>query len=287
MTSTPLGQTDTTAPAATPALRPARRTPLAHDVATATVLWRRDLTRFVREKSRIAGALIQPLIFWLVIGSGMAGTFRLPGAEHVGYLEYFYPGVILMVVLFTSIFATMSVIEDRHAGFLQAVLAGPGSRTALVLGKCLGATTIALVQSALFLALAPVAGFPLGQIAWPALLAALALASLGLAALGFAVAWWLDSTQGYHVVMSLFLLPMWILSGAVFPPARGPAFMAALMKVNPMSYATAAVRRALYGGVVPAGTVVSGASLTIEILVLGAFALFGLLLAARACNVRR
>src|SRR6266545_7632391 len=124
---------------------------LAFDLATTFVLWRRDLMRFAREKSRVVGALVQPLIFWLVIGSGMAKTFRLPGAQSVGYLEYFFPGVILMVVLFTSIFATMSLIEDRHQGFLQAVLVGPGSRVALVLGKCLGATTIAVLQATMFL----------------------------------------------------------------------------------------------------------------------------------------
>src|SRR6185436_17519936 len=125
---------------------PAARTKLGEELSTISVLVRRDLTRFVREKTRVAGALLQPLLFWLMIGSGMASTFVLPGARSVGYLEYFYPGVLVMVVLFTAIFTTMSVIEDRHSGFLQAVLVAPGSRAALVIGKCLGAATVAFVQ---------------------------------------------------------------------------------------------------------------------------------------------
>ena len=104
---------------------------LRYDLATAQVLWLRDLKRFLRQPSRIIGALGQPVIFWGVIGSGMATTFRVPNSQ-LDYLEFFFPGVVLMVVLFASIFASVSVIEDRHHGFLQAVLAGPGSRAALV-----------------------------------------------------------------------------------------------------------------------------------------------------------
>ena len=140
------------------------------------VLARRDLVRFFRQPSRLVGALGQPVIFWLVIGGGFAGTFRMPGAE-VPYLAYFYPGVVLMVVLFASIFTTASVIEDRHRGFLQSVQAAPGSRGALVVGKSLGSAAVALTQAPLFLALAPLAGFPWAAFDWPLLLAALSLAA--------------------------------------------------------------------------------------------------------------
>ena len=98
------------------------RSAMQEELATISVLVRRDVTRFVREKSRVAGALLQPLIFWLVIGSGMSSTFVLPAARGMNYLEYFFPGVLVAVVLFTAIIITMSVIEDRHSGFLQAVL---------------------------------------------------------------------------------------------------------------------------------------------------------------------
>jgi daunorubicin resistance ABC transporter membrane protein len=213
------------------------------------VLWRRDLTRFFRQPSRLVGALGQPVIFWLVIGAGMSGTFRygVPGAAGPGYLAFFYPGVVLMVVLFASIFTTLSVIEDRHQGFLQSVLAGPGSRTALVVGKALGSASVALSQAALFLLLAPFAGFPFRAICWPLLLAALLLAALALAAVGFAVAWAVDSPQGYHAIQMSLLTPLWVLSGAMFPvPTDRPA-LAAVMRLNPISYAVSAVRRALGG----------------------------------------
>ncbi|HET8539421.1 MAG TPA: ABC transporter permease, partial [Anaeromyxobacter sp.] len=125
----------------TRASRPApacgRGAALAYDAATVRVLARRDLVRFFRQPSRLVGALGQPVIFWAMIGGGLSGTFRMPGAD-VPYLAYFFPGVVLMVVLFAAIFTTASVIEDRHRGFLQAVQAGPGSRAALAAGKTLG-----------------------------------------------------------------------------------------------------------------------------------------------------
>jgi ABC-2 type transport system permease protein len=262
-----------------------RRSLLAEELSTITTLVRRDTKRFVREKSRVVGALLQPLIFWLVIGSGMSSTFVLPGARGVDYLEYFFPGVVVMVVLFTAIFTTMSVIEDRHSGFLQAVLVSPGSRASVVLGKCLGSTTIAFVQGLLFVLLAPLAGFDLLAIDWPLLLSALALACFGLCALGFAVAWWLDSTAGYHVVMSLLLLPLWILSGAMFP--AGNAVLTELQRFDPMSYAVSAVRRAMYGGVLPESTGVVGGSTLIELTVLAGFALLAAGLSVQLCYRRR
>jgi daunorubicin resistance ABC transporter membrane protein len=261
------------------------RSPLAEELATIAVLVRRDCKRFVREKSRVVGALLQPLIFWLVIGSGMSSTFVLPGARGVGYLEYFYPGVVVMVVLFTAIFTTMSVIEDRHSGFLQAVLVAPGSRAAVVLGKCLGSASVALIQSVLFIALAPLAGFHAATIEWPLLLGALALSCFGLCALGFAVAWWLDSTAGYHVVMSILLLPLWILSGAMFPAQSG--VLAALQRFDPMSYSVSAVRRALYGGVLPHGTGLVSGSALLELLVLAGFAALAAAVSVRICYLRR
>lgn len=260
--------------------------PFAQDLATIGVLVRRDLTRFVRERSRIVGALVQPLIFWLVIGSGMSSTFRLPGGRSdVDYMEYFFPGVVVMVVLFTAIFTTMSVIEDRHSGFLQAVLVAPGSRTAVVLGKCLGASSIAMIQGVVFLLLSPLADFDLLQIAWPAVLSGLGLTCLALCTLGFGVAWWLDSTAGYHVVMSLVLLPLWILSGAMFPASGG--VMAWVQRLNPMSYAVSIVRRGIYGQALPEGmTLITGSALT-EIAVLLVFLVLCTVWSVRLCYRRR
>jgi daunorubicin resistance ABC transporter membrane protein len=265
--------TATSTSTATPTKLP--HSPLAYDLATTLVLARRDLVRFFRQPSRLVGALGQPIIFWLVIGGGLSGTFRLPGAE-VSYLAYFYPGVVLMVVLFAAIFTTASVIEDRHRGFLQSVQAGPGSRAALVLGKTLGSTSVALTQAALFLALAPAAGFPWRSVNWPLLVAALALAGIALAALGFAVAWGLDHLQGYHAIQMTFLVPLWVVSGAMFPPPAGHPGLAAAMRANPLAHAVSAARRALAGGDAP-GVLPGGAAW--ELAICAAFAAAALALA--------
>jgi daunorubicin resistance ABC transporter membrane protein len=255
---------------------------LGFDLATTGVLWRRDLLRFFRQPSRLAGALGQPLIFWLVIGSGMSATFRMPGSS-VGYLTYFYPGVVLMVVLFAAIFTTVSVIEDRHQGFLQAVLAGPGSRTALVLGKSLGSTSVALSQAALFLLLAPWAGFDPLLVNWPLLFAALLLSALGLSALGFAVAWLVDNVQGYHAIQMTLLVPLWVVSGAMFPPSAEHPVFSAVMRANPVAYAVSTARRALAGPAAP-GALPGGAGR--DLLVVALFAAAALALAVLAARRR-
>jgi len=253
-------------------------TALRHDLATVRVLVERDLVRFFRQPSRLVGALGQPVLFWLVIGSGLAGSFRMPGSP-VGYLPFFYPGVVMMVVLFAAIFTTVSVIEDRHAGFLQAVMAGPGSRGALAAGKVLGSAAVALTQAALFLALAPAAGFSLAAVDWPLLLAALALAAVALGAVAFAVAWAVDSVQGYHAIQMTLLTPLWVVSGAMFPASPDHPAMAAVMRANPVAYAVSAARRALGGPLAP-GALPGSAARDLAVVALFAVASAALALAA-------
>jgi len=259
-------------------------TALAYDAAAVRALAERDLVRFFRQPSRLVGALGQPVLFWLVIGSGMASTFRLPGAAGVGYLPFFYPGVVMMVVLFAAIFTTVSVIEDRRAGFLQAVLAGPGSRAALAVGKVAGSSLVALTQAALFLALAPAAGFRPGAVSWALLAAALALAAVALGALAFAVAWLVDSVQGYHAIQMTLLTPMWVVSGAMFPASPDHPALAAVMRANPISYAVSAARRALSGPLAPGALPGSAAR---DLAVVAAFAAASLGLAILAARRRR
>jgi daunorubicin resistance ABC transporter membrane protein len=247
---------------------------LGYDLATVRVLWWRDLVRFFRQPSRLAGALGQPVLFWLLIGSGFSATFRMPGSG-VRYLAFFYPGVVLMVVLFAAIFTTLSVIEDRHRGFLQAVLAGPGSSGALVVGKVLGSASVALSQAALFLALAPAAGFPYASIDWPLLASALALAAVGLAAFGFAVAWAVDNVQGYHAIQMMLLVPLWVLSGAMFPPSADQPVFSAVMRADPVAYAVSAARRALAGPDAP-GALAGSAGRDLAVLAAFAAAMLGL-----------
>jgi ABC-2 type transport system permease protein len=218
-------------------------------LSSATVLWRREMIRFVRQRSRIVGALGSPLIFWLLLGSGVGSSFspaRQPGT--MGYLEYFFPGTVVLILLFTSIFSTISIIEDRKEGFLQAVLVAPIPRSAFVFGKLLGGTSLALMQGVLFMFLAPLAGISVSAI--PQTLLMLALVAFGLTALGYVIAWRMDSTQGFHAIMNLFLIPMWLLCGAVFPSSGAPAWLQSVIAVNPLTYGLAAVRWSIYGNTV-------------------------------------
>ena len=226
-----------------------RETGLAETALAVWTLCRRELIRFFRQRSRVIGAVVQPLVFWLLVGSGFRASFHPPGVpQGTTYAEYAYPGILAMVLLFTAIFATISVVEDRRAGFLQGVLVAPVSRGTIVLGQALGCTALALLQGVGFLLLAPVAGVPLSFLAVFATTAVMALLGFGLSSLGLAIAWRLDSTQGFHAIMNLVLLPMWVLSGAFFPSAGVPAWMRWAMGVNPMTYGLAAIRRCLYLG---------------------------------------
>lgn len=211
-------------------------------------LSQRELVRFSRQPSRLLGAAATPLLFWIVIGSGLTSSFKPPGAPaELGFREYFYPGVVILIVLFAAIFATISVIEDRREGFLQGVLAAPVAPAAIVAGKVLGGATLAWLQGVPFLLLARLVGIPLGPAAALAASGVLALVALAMTALGFAFAWWVDSTQGFHAVMNLVLFPMWLLSGAFFPVDGAPGWLAGLMQVNPLTYGLAALRGVLYG----------------------------------------
>ncbi len=215
--------------------------------AAVVALWWREIVRFVRQRSRVIGAFAQPLLFWVLLGGGFTASFHAPGTpDGVGALQYFYPGIIALVLLFTAIFATISVVEDRKAGFLQSVLVAPLSRQSLVLAQALGATTLAVLQGVLFLVLAPLVGVPLSLPAALASTLVIALVAFALTSLGLVIAWRMESTQGFHAVMNMILMPIWLLSGAFFPAAGAPGWLGWLMRVNPLTYGMAALRRTLY-----------------------------------------
>jgi ABC-2 type transport system permease protein len=230
-------------------------------------LWQREIVRFYRQRSRIVGALATPILFWLLLGSGFADSFRPGGAGDIDYAEYFYPGTMILVVLFTAIFSTISVIEDRKEGFLQAVLVAPVARSTVVLGKILGGTTLALGQALLLLAAAPFLGLRLGPIDLLLVVAILFVVAFALTTLGFLIAWKMDSTQGFHAIMNLVLIPMWLLSGAFFPAAGASGWLRAVMFLNPLTYGVAALRRCLYAGTTTVGADVPTLALSIFVTV--------------------
>jgi ABC-2 type transport system permease protein len=223
-------------------------------LATWTLLLR-EVRHFYRDRARLTGVLLQPLLFWLLIGTGLNASFRPPGYD-ASYLDYFFPGVLLMVVLFTAIFSTFSIIEDRRAGFLQGVLVSPAPRSAIVLGKVLGGALLGSLQCLLFL-LVPWLGLlhlQLGLLGSIELLAWLTLAGVLLTTLGFAMAWAMTSTQGYHMLMSVLLLPMWVFSGAAFPMAGAPLWLRLIMQLNPLTHVLHFIRGSFSGPTMPDAT---------------------------------
>ena len=212
-------------------------------------LWRREIVRFVRQRSRVTGALLQPLVFWLLLGGGLNASFQPAGSPAgTSYVQYFYPGVIVLVLLFTAIFATISTVEDRREGFLQGVLVAPIPRWSIILGQASGGTTLAVLQGAMCLAIAPFVGIRLSASAVLASIGVMLLVALALTSLGLIIAWRMESTQGFHAIMNLILIPIWLLSGAFFPAAGAPRPLNWLMAVNPLTYGMAALRRCLYLG---------------------------------------
>ncbi|MBV9479859.1 MAG: ABC transporter permease [Acidobacteria bacterium] len=210
-------------------------------------LWWREVVRFYRQKGRVIGVIASPVVFWLVIGSGFGTSFHAgdaAGQRH--YLDYFYPGALVMIILFTSIFTMMSVIEDRKVGFLLSVLVAPVPRSAVVLGKVLGGTTLSTIQGIIFLVFAPWVGVHVGLGSFLLVLLTIFLISFALTALGFAIAWPMDSAQAFHAIVNLFLIPLWLVSGALFPVAGALGWLRLIMRINPLTYGTEALRGLLY-----------------------------------------
>ena len=239
----------------------------------AFTLWWREVVRFYRQRARVVGVIASPLLFWIVIGSGFGTSFRsgqAAGQQH--YLNYFYPGTLVMIVLFTAIFTMMSVIEDRNEGFLLSVLVAPVPRAAIVLGKVLGGTTLATAQGLIFLVFAPLVGVHFTLASFGLIVLTVFLVSFALTALGFAIAWPMDSTQAFHAIINLFLIPLWLLSGALFPLSGASGWIRWLMYANPLTYGVEALRALMYPAAPSSFSF--DFSLTASILTLVLFALF-------------
>ncbi len=211
-------------------------------------LMSREFKRFVRQPSRIIAAVGTPLLFWGFMASGFASSV-FPGAEESdgSYTAYLIPGAATLVAMFASIFAAMSLIEDRREGFLRAALASPAPRWAIVGAKAGAGSAVATLQASIVLLAAPLVG---AQFIWPGLLLALvwlSVAAAALTSLGLALAWVVNSSEGFHGVMNAVLMPMWLLSGAMFPIDGAASWLRPVMLVNPLFWATETVRDALSG----------------------------------------
>ena len=266
-------------------------TVLVDELRTAGMVWRRELIRFVRTRTRILSGLVQPLLFLFVLGYGMSSL--VGSTAGFDFKKFVFPGVVAMSVVSTAIFAAMSIVWDREFGFLREMLIAPVSRTALVLGKAAGGATIATAQGTVMLALAPLIGVHLTPLLVVEVIALELLMATALTAFGVFVASRISRMESFQVVMQLLLLPMLFLSGAMFPLHGLPAWLAAITRINPLTYAVDPLRHVVFAvqhmppaarARFPTGVELFGHTLSLgaEIGIVAAFAAVFLTVAIRA-----
>ncbi len=211
-------------------------------------IWLRDIKKFFRDRPRIIGSIAQPALFLFVLGSGLASSFQLfGGGGGQQFLAFMFPGIISMTVLFTAFFSAMSIVWDREFGFLKEVLVSPISRTSIVVGKNLGGSTVAMIQGLIILAFAPIVKININIISILKLVPATFLAAMAVSSFGIALAAKLKSMQAFQVLTNFILMPMFFLSGALFPLTNAPQWLKFLARINPLSYSVDMLRTIIIG----------------------------------------
>lgn len=230
----------------------ASRQVVIHSAQVVFMLAWREWVRFFRQPFRVVAALVQPILFWVLFGTGMHSSFR-GDSQSADFMTYFMPGTVAMILLFTSIFSTITIIEDRREGFLQSVLVAATPRWAIAFGKTIGSAAIAWVQALVYVLIAIGLGYLNFGVDTFLLAGFMALVAIAVSSLGVCCAWPMNSTQEFHSIMNLVLMPMWLLSGAFFPiPVIGygdPYGQVALhwvMRCNPMTYAVSGFRQLMF-----------------------------------------
>jgi ABC-2 type transport system permease protein len=219
---------------------------LRHDLRAVSIVWRRELIRFRTDRLRAITALIQPVLFLFVLGTGLgslAGHSLPPG---VRFTTFIYPGVLAMSVLFTAIFSAASIVWDREFGFLREILVAPVSRASIVIGKCLGGATIATFQGIIFLILAGFAHVPYNPLLILTLIGELLLLAFTLTAFGVMMAARIKQFQAFMAVTQMLVLPLFFLSGALYPLSGLPAWLSVLTRIDPLTYIVGPMRHAVF-----------------------------------------
>ena len=218
-----------------------------HDLRAVSIVWRRELIRFRTDRLRAVTSLVQPVLFLFVLGTGLSrlASRGLPAGGD--FRTFIYPGVLAMSVLFTSIFSAASIVWDREFGFLREMLVAPVRRWAIVVGKCLGGATVATFQGLIFLALAGVAHVPYNPLLLLTLVGELLLLSFTLTAFGVMMAARIKQIQAFMALTQLFVLPLFFLSGALYPLNGLPAWLTVLTRIDPLTYIVDPMRSAVFG----------------------------------------
>jgi ABC-2 type transport system permease protein len=210
------------------------------------ILWLRQLKRHLRSRARVIGSLGQPLLFLVALGFGFGPIYRKAGGGN--YLQFLAPGIIAMAILFSGMFAGIEVIWDRQFGFLKETLVAPVSRTAIMVGRTFGGATVALIQGIIVLIMAIVVGFrPVSWAPIPLALGFMFLVGFLFTAFGTALASVLEDMQGFQIIMNFLIMPVFFLSGALFPLAGVPRGIAIASTLDPLSYGVDALRAILVG----------------------------------------
>lgn len=215
-------------------------------------IWLRDLTRFVRDRSRIIGSLGGPVLYLFVLGGGLAPSMSSLGGGTLDFRQFVFPGVLGMTVLFTSVFSAVSIVWDREFGFLKEVMVAPVSRTAVALGKVAGGSTAAMFQATIVLVLAPIIGVKLTLAQIVTLMGLMLVLAAVMTSLGILIAARQRSMEGFQLLMQFVLLPLFFLSGALFPLHGVPLWMEWVSQLDPMTYGVDAMRQVALRASVPA-----------------------------------
>jgi ABC-2 type transport system permease protein len=219
---------------------------LRHDLRAVSVIWRRELIRFRTDRLRAVTALIQPVLFLFVLGTGLsslAGRSMPPG---ISFKTFIYPGVLAMSVLFTAIFSAASIVWDREFGFLREILVAPVSRASIVIGKCLGGATISTFQGVIFLILAGLADVPYNPVLILTLVGEMLLLSFTLTAFGVMMAARIKQFQAFMALTQMLVLPLFFLSGALYPLTGLPGWLSVLTRIDPLTYVVGPMRDAVF-----------------------------------------
>jgi len=209
-------------------------------------IWFREAKRYVRYRSRILSSVVTPLLWLLIFGTGLGSAIRF-GNIAGGYKAFIFPGIIGQTILFTAIFSGVSVIMDRQYGFLKEIMVAPVSRPSIVFGKALGIGTAAIIQGVILLLLSFVVGVHMTPVIFVASFLLMIPISVGLGGVGLLIAIFTDSMEGFNLIMSFIVLPMFLLSGALFPVTGLPSFLQVAVYLDPLTYGVDALRQVILG----------------------------------------
>lgn len=215
------------------------------DFACIYMIWQRDIIRYFRERSQLYGSLARPVLWLFILGMGLRGSYGQ--VQNVNYTQFIFPGIIAMTSIFTSIQSAISIIWDREFGFLKEILVAPVPRTSIVIGKGLAGMTLSLIQGCVILLLAPFVHVKLALLNIPVLIGVIMVLSFALTGIGIVIAARMTSFQGFGTIMNFIIMPMWFLSGAMFPPTGLPWWLRLLVRINPLTYGVDLIRKLVLG----------------------------------------